>query len=128
MKDEINEAICNVAASGHYILGKNTEVFEKELARVTDSQFALGLANGTDALVIGLKLLGIGVGDEIIVPVNSFIASAGAVVAVGATPVFCDVDLDHNIDPNEIEELITEKTKAVMVVHLSGRPAQMTAI
>ena len=75
MKDELNSAICDVAASGQYILGKRTEAFETELARITDSRYALGLANGTDALVIGLKLLGIGAGDEVIVPVNSFTPS-----------------------------------------------------
>lgn len=128
MKDEIDAAISKVAASGHYVLGHNLSVFEEKLASLTGSNFALGLANGTDALVIALKLLEMNSGDEVIVPVNSFIASAGAVTAVGGKPIFCDVDKDHNIDPSKIEALITERTKAIIVVHLSGKPAQMEKI
>ena len=84
IKDEIDAALCEVAASGQYVLGSKVIAFEECLASLTDSNFTLGLANGTDALIISLRLLGIGSGDEVIVPVNSFIASAGAVTAVGA--------------------------------------------
>ena len=128
MKDEIDAALQEVAASGQYVLGSQLMAFEESLAALTDSNFVLGLGNGTDALIIAMRLLGIGTGDEVIVPVNSFIASAGAVTAVGAKPVFCDVGLDHNIDPHKFEQLITERTKAVMVVHLSGKPSEMEKI
>ena len=128
MKDEISTTLLSVAASGQYILGKQVSEFETALAKICDVDYALTVANGTDALVLSMKALGIGQGDEVIVPTNSFIASAGAVVQTGATPVFCDVNNDYNMSTENAEKLITSKTKALMPVHLTGRPADMPSI
>ena len=127
-RDEILSAVDDVFSSGTYILGEPVEQLEKQLSHYLNAPYVLGVANGADALMLGLKVLNIGPGDEVIVPVNSFIASAGAVVAAGATPIFCDVSNDLNIDVNQIENHITKKTKAIMPVHLTGRPADMHAI
>lgn len=128
MRDEINFAIQNVLESGSYVLGPEVDEFEKALAKICGTSFCATVANGTDALVISMKVLGIGPGDEVIVPTNSFIASAGAVVQTGATPVFCDVNDDFNIDAGDVEQRITVKTKAIMPVHLTGRPADMSEV
>jgi dTDP-4-amino-4,6-dideoxygalactose transaminase len=127
-RKEILEAVDTVFSSGSYILGGFVEAFEQAIAEYLDCPYVLGVANGTDAIILGLKAFDIGVGDEVIIPVNSFIASAGAVAAVGATPVFCDVNDDLNINTDQISSLITSKTKAIMPVHLTGRPADMQAI
>lgn len=127
-RNEILSAVDEVFSSGTYILGDPVEQLEKELSQYLNAPYVLGVANGADALMLGLKVLNIGPGDEVIVPVNSFIASAGAVVASGATPIFCDVGDDLNIDVNQIAKHITKKTKAIMPVHLTGRPADMNAI
>jgi dTDP-4-amino-4,6-dideoxygalactose transaminase len=127
-KKEIDSAFIKVATSGNYILGPNTEKFEHELANLCKTKYAVTVANGTDALIIAMRVLGITYGDEIITAPNSFIASAGAIRAIGAVPIFADVRDDHNIDPNEIEKNITNKTKAIMPVHLTGRPADMDNI
>lgn len=128
MKDDIDNAIFEVLRSGNYVLGREVELFEAELAKICGVKHALTVANGTDALVMALKVLGVRPNDEVIVPTNSFIASAGAVVQVGAKPVFCDVRHDHNIDPNDALKKITAKTKAIMPVHLTGKPADMVSI
>lgn len=128
MREEINKSFQSVMESGLYVLGPEVDEFEKALAGICGSPHCLTVANGTDALVIAMKVLGIGPGDEVIVPTNSFIASAGSVVQTGATPVFCDVLDDFNIDANDAEKRITIKTKAIMPVHLTGRPADMPAI
>lgn len=125
---EINMAVQEVLASGAYILGPTVEAFEDAMAKYLGCKHAIGVANGTDALILALKAFEIGLGDEVIIPVNSFIASAGAVAAVGATPVFCDVNEDLNIDVSLLSSLITKNTKAIMPVHLTGRPAQMDVI
>lgn len=127
-KSEIDAAFERVASSGMYILGEEVELFEKELAALCGVPYVLTVANGTDALILAMKALGIGPGDEVITAPNSFIASAGAVVSIGATPVFADVRTDHNIDPDKIKAALTEKTKAIMPVHLTGRPAPMDEI
>ncbi|PIZ04873.1 MAG: DegT/DnrJ/EryC1/StrS family aminotransferase [Gammaproteobacteria bacterium CG_4_10_14_0_8_um_filter_38_16] len=127
-RDEILSAVDNVLASGVYILGEWVIELEKKLAAYLNCPYVLTLANGTDAIILALKILDIGPGDEVIVPVNSFIASAGAVIAVGAKPVFCDVSQDLNIDVTKIEKCITKRTKALMPVHLTGRPADMDVI
>lgn len=127
-RDEILKGVDEVFSSGTYILGNVVEELEKKLSDYLNCPYVLTLANGTDAIILALKVLGIGSGDEVIIPVNSFIASAGAVAAVGAIPVFCDVCDDLNIDVNKIEKLITSKTKALLPVHLTGRPANMNAI
>jgi dTDP-4-amino-4,6-dideoxygalactose transaminase len=128
MRDEINNSVQRVMERGLYVLGPEVGEFETSLAEICGSPYCLTVANGTDALVIALKVLGIGSGDEVIVPTNSFIASAGAVVQTGAKPVFCDVLEDFNIDASDAEKRITANTKAIMPVHLTGRPADMIAI
>lgn len=127
-RNEILPAVDEVFASGNYILGPYVEELEKSLSQYLDCPYVLGINDGTTALMLALKVLNIGPGDEVIIPVNSFIASAGAVVAVGATPVFCDVRDDLNIDVEQILNHITSKTKAIMPVHLTGRPASMPEI
>jgi dTDP-4-amino-4,6-dideoxygalactose transaminase len=128
MKKEIDNAFIKVASSGQYVLGPYTHKFETALAKLCNTKFAITVANGTDALIIAMKALGITNNDEVITAPNSFIASAGAINAVGAIPVFADVCEDHNINPHEIEKKITSKTKAIMPVHLTGRPADMDSI
>lgn len=127
-KEEILRTIDEVLSSGNYILGEAVETFEKNMARYLGCKYVLAVANGTDALILALKSLKVKAGDEVIIPVNSFIASAGAVAAIGAIPVLCDVSQDLNMDVNQIEKLITKKTKAIMPVHLTGRPAAMDPI
>ena len=127
-KDEFDATFQRVAASGGYILGDEVAEFEKGLAEICNVPYALTVANGTDSMILGLRALGIGPGDEVITAPNSFIASAGAIAAVGATIVFADCREDHNIDPVAIEKAITPKTKAIIPVHLTGRPCAMDGI
>lgn len=128
LAEEINNAVLDVLGSGSYILGDKVEKFERAIADYLGCKYVLGVANGTDALILALKALNIKPGDEVIVPVNSFVATAGAVAALFAVPVFCDVKDDLNIDVDLIPSLITNKTKAIIPVHLTGRPAQMDKI
>lgn len=118
----------DVLRSGWYILGKEVSAFEEEFAAYTGAKHCVGLASGLDALWIGVKLLGIGVGDEVIVQGNTYIASVMGITMNGATPVFVEPDAFYSIDADKIEEKITEKTKAIMVVHLYGAVAQMDKI
>ena len=111
-----------------YINGDEVSKFEKNIAKFCGSKFALALNSGTDALTIGLYMLGVRKGDEVITPPNSFIASTSAIVHLGAKPVFADVLPDQNINPEEIKKKITKKTKAIMPVHLTGRVCDMKAI
>jgi dTDP-4-amino-4,6-dideoxygalactose transaminase len=113
----------------NYWTGQECREFEKEFAAWTGTRHAIALHNGTLALEVSLRALGVGVGDEVIVTPRTFIASISSVVAVGATPVFADVDADsQNIEADTIGPVITDKTKAVIVVHLAGRPADMDPI
>lgn len=126
---EIEAAIKRVLDSGWYILGKEVAAFELEFAEYCGAKHCVGVANGLDALVLILRAYGIGPGDEVIVPSNTFIASVLAVSQVGATPVFVEPDISTcNLDPNRVAEQITERTKAILVVHLYGRAADMEAI
>lgn len=127
-RDELLSGIDEVFSSGNYVLGPYVEELESALSTYLKCPYVLGVNDGTMAIILALKALNIGPGDEVIVPVNSFVASAGAVAAVGATPVFCDVADDLNIDVNQIEKHITAKTKVIMPVHLTGRPADMNDI
>lgn len=127
-REEIMRAVDEVFSSGNYILGDAVQTLESQLATYLNCPYVVTVANGTDSLILSLKILGIGANDEVIIPVNSFIASAGAVSAVGAKPVFCDVTEDLNIDVNQIEKHITKKTKAILPVHLNGRPTNMQVI
>lgn len=117
-----------IGASGLYILGETLERFEAEAAAYCEAPYALGVASGSDALFLILKALDIGPGDEVITCPNSFVATAWVIVAAGATPVFVDVTEDYNIDPALLESAITPRTKAVIPVHLTGRPAEMDAV
>ena len=125
LKPDILEAVQTTFESGVYILGDAVEQFEAEMSDYLACPHVLSVANGTDALIMALKALNIGMGDEVIVPVNSFIASAASVSMVGAKPVFCDVALDFNMDISKISTLVTDKTKAIMPVHLTGKPVQI---
>lgn len=127
--DEFNAAFQRVMRSGQFIMGPEVAAFEEEVADYLGAKHAIGVNSGTDALVIGLRALGIGPGDEVITTPFSFFATAESISNVGATPVFVDIDEESfNIDPNLIETAITPNTKAIMPVHLYGRPAEMDAI
>jgi len=128
IKGEIDSAIERVISSGRYILGDEVEGFEREFAKHNGSEYAIGVGSGTDALLIVLMSLGVKGGDEVITPAYSFTASADVILRVGAEPVFCDVQNDFNIDPDAIENAITKRTKAVIVVHLFGLPCDMEKI
>lgn len=128
-REQLIEAMTNVLDSKWYIMGKYLDKFEKEYAEFHGVNFALGVANGLDALVIGLKVLEIGVGDEVIVPSNTYIASWLSVSAVGATPVPVEPEIgSYNIDPELIEAAITKNTKAILPVHLYGQSCNMSRI
>ena len=114
--------------SGRYVGGDQILKFEKNIAIICRSKYAVAMNSGTDALTIALHLLGVGRGDEVITPPNSFIASTAAIIHLGAKPVFVDVKEDQNIDENLIEKKITNKTKAIMPVHLTGRMCNMKKI
>lgn len=126
--EELLAAVQRVLQNGDFILGSEVERFEHAAAEYCGVRHAIGVANGTDALVMALKALGIGPGDEVITAPNSFLASAAAIALAGATPRFVDVRDDLNIDPDAIERAIGPRTKAVLPVHLTGRPAEMNTI
>jgi dTDP-4-amino-4,6-dideoxygalactose transaminase len=124
IRDEVMRVTDEVYASQHFILGKKVDAFERDFAVYCQSKHAIGVSSGTDALLEALMVLGVGQGDEVIVPAYSFFATAGVVARLGATPVFVDIDLaDYNIDPAQIR--ITKRTKAIMPVHLYGQMAAM---
>ena len=126
---ELRDAFNRVFTRSWYIEGEEDEAFEKAFAEYCDSKYCVGVGNGLDALFLALKALGVGAGDEVIVPSNTYIATALAVTYVGAMPVFVEPDIrTFNIDPTRIEEAITEKTKAIMPVHLYGQPCDMDPI
>jgi dTDP-4-amino-4,6-dideoxygalactose transaminase len=122
------EEMKKVFSRGQFILGSEVEKFEDAFAKLCGTNFALGLNSGTDALFLALKALGIGPGDEVLTVPNSFVATAGAIMAVGAKPVFVDVAPDYNIDVTLIESSITPRSKAIIPVHLTGNPADMPGI
>ena len=127
--EDLDRVTKEVLSSAGYIMGKNVIEFEKEFAEYIGTKHAISVGNGTDALVIALKALGIGEGDEVITSTFTYFASAECISAVGATPVFVDVEKDtFNIDPTKIEGKITEKTKAIIPVHIFGQSADMDAI
>lgn len=114
-----------VMAEGAFIGGSDVSRLEAALATYCEMPYAIGVASGTDALILGMKALGIGPGDEVITPPNSFVASTSSIVMTGATPVFADVLPDQNIDPEAVAAAVTPRTKAIMAVHLTGRVAAM---
>jgi dTDP-4-amino-4,6-dideoxygalactose transaminase len=128
IKNELLEAVSQVLDHGMFILGQEVEEFERQFAELCEVRYAVGVNSGTDALILALKVLGIGPGDEVITVVNSFVASASCITLVGAVPVLVDVRDDMNIDPALIEAAITAKTKALLPVHMTGRPADMEQI
>jgi len=129
IKEEIQTAINRVLESGQFIMGPDVKLFEQEVAQYLGVEHAIAVNSGTDALVIGLRALGIGEGDEVITTPFSFFATAESISNVGAIPVFADVDLrSYNIDPEAIKAKITPRTKAIMPVHLYGQPAAMGQI
>jgi len=129
LKPEIDAAIARVLDSGWYILGPEVEVFEAEWAAYCGADHSVGVANGLDALILALRALEVGPGDEVIVPSNTFIATWLAVSAVGARPVPVEPDpATYNIDPARIESAITLATKAILAVHLYGQPADLDPI
>lgn len=126
---EIQQAVAEVMARGSFILGENVKKLEEEIAAYCGASHAIGVANGSDALNLALMALGIGPGDEVIVPSFTFFATAGAVARTGATPGFADIDpVTYNLDPASFEARITRRTKAVIPVHLYGHPAEMDSI
>ena len=127
-QQEYEEAALRVLRSGWYVLGKEGETFEQSFAEFTGAKYCVGLNSGLDALILAVRALGIGDGDEVIVPANTYIASVMGITENGATPVFVEPDEYYNIDVNKIEEAITEKTKAILPVHLYGQSCDMRAI
>lgn len=129
LKTEIDVAIARVLNSGWYILGEEVEAFEAEWAEYCEAKYAVGVANGLDALHLSLRALGVGPGDEVIVPSNTYIATWLAVSQCGATPIPVEPDLHtYNIDPAQIEKAITSATRVIMPVHLYGQPADLDPI
>jgi len=129
LKDDINKAIQAVLDSGQFILGPQGEELEKEIARYHNVSHAIGVASGTDALLLSLRACGIGAGDEVITTPFTFFATAEVISLLSATPVFIDIVPEtFNIDPRKIEEKITKRTKAIIPVHLFGHPVDMAPI
>ena len=129
LNTELRDAFERVYTRSWYIEGVEDENFEIDFSKFCGTQFCVGVGNGLDALMLALKALEIGDGDEVIVPSNTYIATALAVTYVGATPIFVEPDIrTYNIDPNKIEEKISARTKAIMPVHLYGQPCDMDRI
>lgn len=129
VKNILNRKVLDTLFSAQYIMGENVKQFEKEFSEYLGIKHSISVGNGTDALIIALKALGIGEGDEVITTPFTFFATAESISAVGATPVFVDTRLDtFNMDSAKIEEKITSRTKAIMPVHIFGQPADMDEI
>ncbi len=129
IKNEIDSAIKEVVSETAFIGGKHVTKFEESFAKFCGTKYCIGVGNGTDAIFIALKALGIGAGDEVITVANSFIATSEAITQTGARVVFVDIDpKTYNIDTSRIEKKITSRTKAVIPVHLYGQPADMDPI
>jgi len=125
---KIFKEVEKVVKKGDYTLGKEVDLCEKNFARRTGAKHAISVGNGTDALLLSLKALGIGAGDEVITVPYTFVATVGSIVTAGAKPVFVDVKADYNMDETKIVTAITKKTKAIMPVHWAGRPCEMDKI
>lgn len=125
----IERAIQSVLEGGHYVMGPNVSALEREIAAYVGVEHAVGVASGTDALILSLRALGIGAGDEVIVPSYTFLATASAVLHAGATPVLVDVDPEtYCLDLRAVETQITAKTRAIIPVHLFGQPVDMAPL
>lgn len=127
-QQEFEQKALEVLRSGWYVLGNEVKSFEKEFAAYTGATYCVGLASGLDALWLAFRVLGIGKGDEVIVQGNTYIASVMGITINGATPVFVEPDEYNNIDASKIEEKITDKTKAILVVHLYGQASNMAPV
>jgi dTDP-4-amino-4,6-dideoxygalactose transaminase len=125
---ELHRAITRVLTHCQFVLGPEVAEFEAQFAQVCGTRWAVGVNSGTDALFLALKALGVGPGNEVITVSNTFIATVGAIVATGARPSFVDVGPDYTMDPNLLEEVVTPRTRAILPVHLTGRPAPMPEI
>lgn len=129
IEEEIHSAIDEVLETQHFILGRNVDALETEIATYCGRRFAVGVASGTDALILALRAAGIGPGDEVLLPSFSFIATADAVSLLGATPVFVDIQPDtFCLDPRKLAEKMTPHTRAIIPVHLYGQSAEMEPI
>ena len=129
IKEEIDRVIFDVISKSAFIGGSYVQSFEDDFAKFCNAEYCIGVANGTDALFIALKTMGIGAGDEVITAANSFIATSEAITQTGARVVFVDINpMTYNMDTNKIEEKITSRTKAIIPVHLYGQPADMDPI
>ena len=129
LKPEIDEAVARVLNSGWYVLGKEVEAFETDFATFCEANNAIGVADGLDALHLALRAMGVGAGDEVIVPSNTYIATWLAVSQCGATPVPVEpIEDTYNLDPSLIEAAITPRTKVILPVHLYGQPADLDPI
>lgn len=127
-QQEYEEAALRVLRSGWYVLGKEVEQFEKEFAAYTGRKYCVGLNSGLDALIMSVRALGIGVGDEVIVQANTYIATVIGITENGATPVFVEPDEYFNMDAQRIEAAISDRTKAILVTHLYGQASNMGEI
>jgi dTDP-4-amino-4,6-dideoxygalactose transaminase len=126
---DLQERFAQVLESGRFIFGPEVEAFEHEAAAYLDVPHAVGVANGTDALVLALEAMGVGGGDEVVCPSFTFYATAEAIARVGAVPVFADIDpATLNLDPADVERRVSERTKAIVPVHLFGRPAPLAEL
>ncbi|MBD0291607.1 MAG: DegT/DnrJ/EryC1/StrS family aminotransferase [Thermoleophilia bacterium] len=129
LRPALMERIAEVLEGGRFVLGPNVRAFEEEAAAFLGVPATIGVANGTDAIALVLAALGIGPGDEVICPAFTFYATVEPIVHRGATPVFCDVDpRSLNLDPDDVARRVTERTKAIVAVHLFGRPAPLAAL
>lgn len=128
LKENLHQVLDDLLLGGRYILGPHLRQYEAQISSLLKIKHVLGIANGTCALHLALRHLAVGPGDEVITAPNSFVASAAAIALVGATPKFVDVSEDMNIDPELLAAAITPKTKAILPVHLTGRPARMDKI
>ena len=128
-KNDFMKKINSIVDNTSFILGETVQKFEQEFAKYNGATFCTGVNSGTDALILALKALEIGQGDEVIIPANTFVATAEAVALCGATPILVDIDeKSYNIEPSLIEEKVTDKTKAIIAVHLYGKLADMDTI
>ena len=129
IKAEVDAAVQRVLDTSAFILGREVEAFERAFAEYVGAGECVGVSNGTAAIQLALQACGVGAGDEVVVPANTFFATAEAVSTAGATPVFVDCDpVTYNLDAARIDEVITERTRAVIPVHLYGQPADLDAV